>query len=555
MLTVAPKVSSDLPALSAEGRRPLWLALIGLALAQALMAGLLALGVRQAFVALHAGAAMPWGALALIAGMGLGIALTRWAERLCAESLSQRYVLALRKRLFSHIARLPDETLTWLRRGHLQQRLAGDMGAVRAWVGKGQAHGLSAIVTLPTVCVLLAIWMAPQLVVGVVLSLLVGLLLMAVIARDLPRGQGQLRRAQGRLHAFLGERVPNAQSLRLAGRLNREVNALTRLGDRLRTAAMHHQRRAAAMRVMPDLVRGVAAAWVLGAAFYVGAPPADAAAALAAVGLLMPAMRDMAGFWERRTAWRRARVRLLALLARPTVPALSRTTDTPAAEDVLMVWRGAEPLAWRWELRRHCRLVISGASGTGKSRLLRALAGLGSPSQGQVLRGPAARNQMRISWLGAGAPLLCGSLRRTLTLGCRQRPDDDKIATVANAFGLQDLLHRLGGLDARVAEGGANLSDSEVRRLLLARTVLSGADLVLIDRLDLLLDKATRTAWQDWLCSTEATVVYASEDPDLQQLADARWDLVGSGDPPGSMVPRCAQAIRHPGGDRLSRPR
>lgn len=554
MLTVAPKARSVLPALSAEGRRPLWLALIGLALAQALMAGLLALGVRQAFVALHAGAALPWGALALIAGMGLGIALTRWAERLCAESLSQRYVLALRKRLFSHIARLPDETLTWLRRGHLQQRLAGDMGAVRAWVGKGQAHGLSALVTLPTVCVLLAIWMAPQLVAGVVLSLLVGLLLMAGIARELPRGQGQLRRAQGRLHAFLGERVPNAQSLRLAGRLNREVNALTRLGDRLRTAAIHHQRRAAAMRVMPDLVRGVAAAWVLGAAFYVGAPPSDAAAALAAVGLLMPAMRDLAGFWERRTAWRRARVRLLILLGRSTMTEQTRTQADSGNSGTLLAWCGNSPQGWSCELLRHSRVVISGATAMGKSQLLRALAGLGSPSQGQLVRGPAAAARLRVTWIGARAPLLSGSLRRALLLECRLRPDDTKVLAVATTFGLQALLQRLGGLDARLAEGGANLSDTEVRRLLLARAALSGADLVLIDELDLLLDRTTRPAWQDWLCSTEATVVYASEDPELQQLADAHWELVGDGGPTGPVVVKCPQSTHQAGGDRLSSP-
>lgn len=554
MLKVEPQARHDLPALSAEGRRLLWLALIGLALAQALMAGLLALGVRHAFVALHAGAALPWSALALIAGMGMGIALTRWAERLCAESLSQRYVLALRQRLFAHIARLSDETLTWLRRGHLQQRLAGDMGAVRAWVGKGQAHGLSALVTLPTVCALLAIWMAPALAVGVSMSVLVGLLLIALIARDLPRGEGRLRRAQGRLHAFLGERVPHAQSLRLAGRLGRESDALARLGNRLRTAAIRHQRRAAAMRVMPDLVRGVAAAWVLGAAFVVGAPPADAAATLAAVGLLMPALRDLAGFWERRIAWRRARVRLLALLARPTAPSPGRFEQPPAASDALMVWHAGDPLPWRVELLRHSRVAVYGAPGTGKSRLLRALAGLGTPLHGQMLRGPVARNHPSITWLGARSPMLGGSLRRALTLGGHQRPDDDKITSVAIAFGLQGLLQRLGGLDARLAEGGANLSDTELRRLLLARAALSGADLVLIDELDRLLDDTTRVAWQDWLCSTEATVVYASDDPDLQQLADVRWKLVEEDGSSGPRVMGSARATRPGGGDRLSTP-
>lgn len=51
------------------------------------------------------------------------------------------------------------------------------------------------------------------------------------------------------------------------------------------------------------------------------------------------------------------------------------------------------------------------------------------------------------------------------------------------------------------------------------------ADLALPRRMktvNRLLDDTTRTAWQDWLCNAEATVEYASDNPDVQQLAEAR---------------------------------
>lgn len=527
MLKKTSVPAAALPPLLADGRRSTWLVIIALALTQALLAGLVALGVRTAFSALHAGSALPWGSLALIAFSGLGIALSRWAERWCAESLSQRYVMALREQLLRHIARLPHETLTWLRRGHLQQRLAGDMNSVRAWIGRGQAHGLSAAITLPTVCALLALWMAPMLVAGVLLLLLSGLLLMAVLARGLPRTLRKLRGEQARLHAHLGERLPHAQALRLSGRLVRETRTLKRLGERLRVAALRHQLKAAALRAVPDLVRGLAVAWVLGAAFYGDVAPADAAATLAAVGLLMPAMRDLAGGWERHTTWQRARARLLALLAKPTqAPSTRRAPKTMEADaQTLLLWLGPEPNAQQFALPRHAHAVLSGPPGAGKSRLLRALAGLGDAGPGQVLRGPAAPQRLRVCWVHARAPLLGGSLRRALTQDCRQRPDDAQIRAVAQAFGLTNLMNRAGGLDMRLAEDGANLSETETRRVLLVRAALSDADLVMLDDLDTLLDAPCRAAWQDWLCSTEATVVFVSKDPAIQQLADTHWRL------------------------------
>lgn len=548
MLKPSPGASAELPSLLADGRRRTWLAIVALALVQALLAGLLALGVRNAFTALHAGTALPWPALALIVAAGLGIALARWRERLCAESLGQRYVLSLRQRLLKHVAQLPHETLTWLRRSHLQQRLAGDMGAVRAWVGRGQAHLLSTCITLPVVCALLALWMAPMLVAGVWLALLLGLLLMAVLARSLPHGQQGLRRAQGRLQAHLIERLPHAPALRLSGRLGRELSTLTRMSERLHTAALSHQRHAAALRATPDLVRGLAVAWVLGAAFFMAVPPADAAATLAAVGLLVPALRDLASAWERRTAWLRARSRLLALLQRPTLamaPGQADKAPDSAHPQALLLWQGTTPQPWCLSLPRHAHGVLSGAPGTGKSRLLRALAGLEAANPGAVLRGTACPPRLRVCWVHARAPLLGGSLRRALTLDNRRRPTDAQIHAVATAFGLQKLLARPDGLDTRLAEGGANLSDTDIRRLLLARAALSDADLLLLDDLDHLLDGATHGAWQDWLCSTEATVLFVSQDPRLQRLADTHWHLDSE-----RAVPRRVQAqVRTPSGD------
>ena len=68
----------------------------------------------------------------------------------------------------------------------------------------------------------------------------------------------------------------------------------------------------------------------------------------------------------------------------------------------------------------------------------------------------------------------------------------------------------IGGLDAWIGEGGNTLSTGQVRRLSLARTVLSDAAVWLLDEPTSGLDKATADAW------------FA----DLQQVAQGRTVII-----------------------------
>ena len=355
------------------------------------------------------------------------------------------------------------------------------------------------------------------------------------------------------------ERLPHAPALRLLGRLTIERAQLEYRTSALRAAAVDQARLAAALRALPDIGAGIAAAAVLLVAVRGAAGPADAAAALAALGIAVSPLRDLAMVWDRQRAWRVASDRCAEALERPQLPRRQRGTHSPistAAVDVRLAnihtpaLRGFDAIVPAGQ-----KVALVGANGAGKSSLLRVIAGLENTTAGTVTiggRGPSdlspAERRATISHLSLRAPILAGSLRRAMTMGCTTRPDNDAITAAAERCGLATVLHRLGGLDGRIAEQARNLSTGEARRILLVRLVLSDARLWLLDEPDDGLDPSGIDVLAELLHATPATVLIATHHRLLTRQVNEAWlleagQLVATGDV-DLLLPACACATR-----------
>ncbi len=130
--------------------------------------------------------------------------------------------------------------------------------------------------------------------------------------------------------------------------------------------------------------------------------------------------------------------------------------------------------------------VLQGASGAGKSALLRLMLGFVAPDEGLVLAGQRplpglARDRWLagISYLSAEPALLAASLADNLRLGEPGATD----AQLWSALGCLEAAELFGrdGLATLVGEGGMALSAGERQRVVLARTLLRRRPLYLLD--------------------------------------------------------------------------
>lgn len=188
-------------------------------------------------------------------------------------------------------------------------------------------------------------------------------------------------------------------------------------------------------------------------------------------------------------------------------------------------------------------LAVTGPSGAGKSTLLAVLLGFLRASTGRAsVTGKAA-------WCPQEAHLFDSTLRGNLMLGVpaaaagpggSQRDGDrtpaggasaagdGELEAALTAVGLSGLVSRLpDGLDTRIGPGGSFLSGGERQRLAVARTLLTGADVILLDEPTAHLDaQAGRAMLADLRTGLrDRTVVMVTHNSADIQPDDARLDL------------------------------
>ncbi len=173
-------------------------------------------------------------------------------------------------------------------------------------------------------------------------------------------------------------------------------------------------------------------------------------------------------------------------------------------------------------------VVLTGATGSGKSTLLQLVPRLADATSGSVrLDGtdvrdlPLARLRTAVGCAFEDATLFSASVRENVTFGA---PDADENAveaalTAAQARFAYDLPW---GLDTRIGEQGMALSGGQRQRIALARAILAGPDVLILDdplsALDVHTEERVTRALHEILAGSTALVV--AHRPSTVALAD-----------------------------------
>ena len=156
-------------------------------------------------------------------------------------------------------------------------------------------------------------------------------------------------------------------------------------------------------------------------------------------------------------------------------------------------------------------LLIMGASGCGKSSLLRAIAGLWNSGTGSIYR----PNLSEMLFLPQKPYMILGTLRSQLTY-----PHDDlaisdiELYYALDAVNLPDLANRFGGLDVE-QDWADTLSLGEQQRLAFARILINKPHYVILDEATSALDIANEASLYQHLKKTQTTFVSVGHRPSL----------------------------------------